>query len=186
MKKVVRILLAAVLTVTLLFSFAACGEKDPSAAAGGDPSKITGETFDAGNITALCPDGWKAFPVSDTFDEYEGDNDPNAVSLYKGAESEWDMFSTPGIQINYYGPESGMTAPYKDFYDNVVDLEDMTIGDCTWHGFSGESLETPLTMLWTEDGGALTQVTVWTEMDGKTISLEDADVQAILMSIQVK
>ncbi len=142
-----------------------------------------GETYDAGNVSVLVPDGWKAFPVTDVFEEYDGEYDPTAVQVCKGGEEEWDIFTKPYMQINYY-PDNSMYVS-SDWYDNVVELEPMQIGGYTWNGFTGTSLDYPMAVLYT-DGDVQIQVSITLENTDGKISLDDADVQAIIASIQVK
>lgn len=121
----------------------------------------------------------------DLFDEYEEGYDPNVIQIYKGAKSEWDQFSTPYVMISYYGPDNPMFEPSKDFYEEGADLEPVTLGDYTWKGFTAKSLDTPIAILWTgEEGSDQLQLTICLE-NGSKISLEDADVQAIIASINI-
>lgn len=194
MKKIIAMLLA----LSMMTAFTACGgdkDKEPAgdqsstaekADAGTDSGEISGETFDAGNVNVMVPGGWKAFPVSDVFSEEENATDPNAIQIAKGAESEWDLFSKPYLDIDFYDAEtSGLITPDKEWYDNAVDISPVTTGDLTWEGFTAVSFEVPMTIIWTTDSeGNQYQVTVWTEMSDGTISLDDADVQAILASLK--
>ena len=102
-----------ILALAMLLALTACGGGTPE-----DPSEVKGETFDAGNISALAPKGWKAFPVSDLFDEYEGDNNPNSMQICKDADDEWDLLSKPYIMITYYDPETSFLSA-KDWYDDA-------------------------------------------------------------------
>ena len=78
-----------------------------------------------------------------------------------------------------------MMEPMKELYEDAADLEPVTIGDYTWNGFTGTSLDTPIAVLWTgEQGSGQILVTLCLE-NGDKISLEDADVQAIIASIQI-
>ena len=180
MKKLIALLMALVLCLSLT----ACGgdAADNSGASSGQ-QEIKGETYDAGNVSALVPDGWKAFPVSDLFDEYDGDNDPTALQVCKGGETEWDVFTKPYIQVNYY-PDTELSI-YKDLYDDVVDLDPIELGGRTWNGFTCSSLDYPIAIFWTE-GSEQIQVTVNLGTTDGTINVDDADVQAIIASIQVK
>ena len=124
-----------------------------------DPADITGETFGDGNISALVPDGWMGFHGTDYFEEYEEGYDPNVIQIAKGAKSEWDLLSTPYVMISYFGPDNPMMEPMKELYEESADIEPVTIGDYT-------------------------QVMICLE-NGDKISLEDADVQAIIASINI-
>lgn len=178
MKKNIVFMLAAVLLTAM---FAGCS----GAPGETDSENITGETFDGGNISALVPDGWMGFHGVDFFEEYEEGYDPNVIQIAKGAKSERDQFSTPYVMISYYGPDNPMFEPSKDYYDEGADLEPITLGDYTWKGFTAKSLDTPIAMLWTgEQGSGQILVTLCLE-NGDKISLEDADVQAIIASIQI-
>lgn len=176
MKKVIVSLLAVLMCLAV---FAGCG----SSGTQGDP-EVSGETFDGGNVSALVPDGWMAFHGTDVFGDYEEGYDPNVIQICKGAKSELDMFSKPYMQINYYGADTTMMTPGKEWYDDTADLEPMNLGNYTWNGFTGVSMEYPIAILWTEDGDAQFQISIWLEMEDGKISLDDADVQAIIASIQ--
>ena len=174
MKKVLAMVLATLMCAAM---FTACGAKEPAA-------EVKGETFDAGNVSALVPKGWMAFPVSDLFAEEENATDPDALQLCKGAKTEWDLFSKPHMQINHYGPDSAMMEPSKDWYDDAEDLEPLQIGGRTWKGFTAKSFDVKIITLWTEDGEHQYQLSIWPEQSDGKISLDDADVQAIIASIQ--
>lgn len=178
MKKNIVFMLAAVLLTAM---FAGCS----GAPGGTDSADITGETFDGGNFSALVPDGWMGFHGVDYFEEYEEGYDPNVIQIAKGAESEADLLFRPYVMINYYAPDNPMMEPMKDLYEDAADLEPVTIGDYTWNGFTGTSFDTPIAVLWTgEQGSGQILVTLCLE-NGDKISLEDADVQAIIASIQI-
>lgn len=175
-KKGFALLLAALLCLTV---FTACGkDKAPET-----PDKVKGETYETERISALVPDGWKAFPAADVFDEYDGDYDPTTLNIIKGGESEFDMFTKPYMQIKYY-PDNTMYDT-RDWYDNVVDLEPMQLGGYTWNAFTGSSLDYPIAVLWTE-GDVQLQITVMLEVEDGKVSLDDMDVQAIIASVRVK
>lgn len=176
-KNILSILAAVLLTVTL----AGCS----GGPAVTDPADITGETFGDGNISALVPDGWMGFHGTDYFEEYEEGYDPNVIQIAKGAKSEWDLLSTPYVMISYFGPDNPMMEPMKELYEESADIEPVTIGDYTWSGFTGKSIDTPIAILWTgEEGSDQIQVMICLE-NGDKISLEDADVQAIIASISI-
>lgn len=178
LKKVVALLLAFVLCTAML---TACGGKKEDAPK--TPEEVKGTTFDAGEFSVLVPDGWLAFPVSDMFDDYEGEYDPTAVQICKGAESEFDLFTHPYLQINYY-PDNTMTVS-KDWYDNVEDIEPMELGSYTWNGFTCTSLDYKTAVLYTE-GDVQIQITCTLENGDYKFSIDDVDVQALLASIEIK
>lgn len=150
-------------------------------------SSGTGDVYDAGKVSAIVPDGWKAFGMTDLYADDATTMDETKIRIAKGAETEMDLYSKPFIEIDYYTPDIDMMTPEKDFYDNAKDIKAVKIGDRTWNGITGTSLDAPLTVLWTGKAGAdQFQVTLWTEMDGSKISLDDADVQSIIESISTK
>lgn len=176
MKRTISLLLAAL----MLLSLCACGKEETT-----EPDEVTGEVYDAGCVSALAPEGWKAFPVPDLFDNYEGDNDPTAMQIGKGAKEGWDLFSVPYVQINYYGPDVSYAEPMRDYYDETEDIEPMTLGNYTWTGFNVISEDAPLSILWTEDGDVRMQITVSLCTGKNAVTLADPEVQAIIASITV-
>lgn len=184
MKKTLIIALVAILCVSML---AGCGSKEPaaspSASASSSQAAVSGTPFDAGNVTVTAPDGWTAYAVADVFSDKENATDPDQVQIGKGTQSDWDLLTHPYIQIIYYGPDSTMMTPAKDFYDEAKDLEPITAGEYTWNGFTGKSFDYPIAVLWTEDGDHQYQANIWLKMEKGEISVNDADVQAILASV---
>ena len=176
-KNIVSILVAVLLTAIL----AGCSG-GPAAT---DPADIKGETFDGGNVSALVPDGWMGFHGMDYFDEYEEGYDPNVIQVCKGAKTEWDQLSKPYVMMTYFSPDNPMYEPSKDYYEEGADLEPITLGSYTWKGFTAKSLDTPIAILWTgEEGEGQIQLMICLE-NGDKISLDDADVQAIIASINI-
>ena len=191
MKKLIALLLA----LTLVFTFAACGEdeKKPTeqnapAQSGGEtqgaPAEVSGETYDAGNVTVLVPTGWKAFTVADIWSDEENATDPDQLTLVKGGESEFDTLTKPSIQVVHYEPDSMLT-PSMDFYENATALEAITAGDLTWEGFSAaDMMGNPMTILWTTNAaGHQFQLNMFSETSAGSYALTDGDVLAILASI---
>ncbi len=185
MKKLIALLLVAL----MVFCLVACGgdsKTDDGKTNEGENTaeEIKGEVYDTGAFKALVPEGWKAFPVSDMFSEEENATDPEKLQIVKGGETEWDLFSKPYVGIYLY-PDSSLMTPSKDWYDKPADLEPMTIGGYTWNGFTGESAGYPQATLWTSDAnGNDIQVTIILKSSDGEITLEDADVLAILESIK--
>lgn len=193
MKKLIALLLA----LTMVVCFAACGGEEGGTNApdnGGSnvsdnnetnkPAEVSGETYDAGNVSALIPDGWKAFPVSDMWSEEENATDPDQLNIVKGGETEFDLLTKPYIQIVHYEPGS-MITPSKEYYENAADVESITAGGLTWEGFSGEGLlgDTLIVMWTTNADGHQFQLNIFNKTDAAEFALTDADVLAILGSI---
>lgn len=188
MKKLIALLLALAMTLC----FAACGgeeknDKDASPNAsptGKAPETVKGETYDAGNVSALTPEGWLAVPTADMWSDEEGATDPDQFTLVKGGESEFDTLTKPSIQVVHYEPES-MMVPSKDLYEGAVEVAPITAGDLTWEGFSAKDfLDNPMTILWTTNAdGHQFQLNLFTETAQGKYALTDADVLAILASV---
>lgn len=180
--------LAMVLALGMVLSLAGCGDKGEGSTASGSaaaPEEIKGETYETSLISVLIPDGWMAFPKSDFFEEYPDEpGDPSGLMIYKDAKDDWDQFTKPGLTIEYYTPDISLVV-LKDYYNDVKDLEDMTIGGCKWQGFTATSMEKPVAVVWTTEPNQI-MVTCWLQADEGSISVDDADVQAILASITVK
>lgn len=144
---------------------------------------ITGERISAGNVSALCPDGWKSYPVWDLWADEANTVDKDKLKFNKGAVSEDDQHVTPSMEIRYYGPNSTFFRPDKDRFDDPEDLSPMKIGERTWEGIAGLSWGNRQALIWTEDGDDEFLIAILLEYDGKKITLQDADVQAIIASI---
>ena len=177
MKKLFALLLALI----MLLCLAACGAGGEKAPA--DPSQVTGETYNAGKVSVLVPNGWTAFPVSDMWSEDPNATDPDKVNIIKGGESELDMLSRPYMMVIHYEPNSFMI-PSSDFYDNASNLDPITAGGLTWEGFSAESLGSQIINIWTTSAdGHQFQVNIFPKASKGEIALTDADVLAILSSV---
>ncbi len=180
--------LAMVLALGMVLSLAGCGNKGEYSTTSGSaaaPVEIKGEIYETSMMSVLIPDGWMAFPKSDIFEEYPDEpGNPSGLLIYKGAKEEWDQFTKPGLTINYYTPDTTLVI-LKDYYDDVKDLKDMTIGGRTWQGFTATSLDTPVAVVWTTEPDQI-EVNCWLQTDEGSISVDDADVQAILASITIK
>ena len=99
MKKVLALLLAAAMCAAALTG---CGGGDKPKETEKPDTKIPevpGEVFDAGNVQALVPEGWKAFPQKDIIAD-NGTMDPDVISICKGAETELDLMSKPFVRID--------------------------------------------------------------------------------------
>ncbi len=181
MKKRIVLILSVVLMFSLLVS---CGGGDKTSKTQ-DPADIKGETFDGGNISAFVPKNWAAFHGTDIFDDYPDlGYDPNYIRLIKDGKEEFDIFSHPYMEIHYYDSDTIMLEPSKDWYDDGTNLEPLKLDNYTWQGFSAISSNYPVTILWTNDSDQM-EILIFTEMDKGKVSLDDADVRAILSSIAV-
>lgn len=182
MKRFLAVCLVLVLCIGLL---AGCKEEESSRKSKKDKAPATqGEIFDAGNVQALVPEGWKAFPVADLFADEEGATDPNVMTVIKDGKSEADYFTNPYIRINYYGPDTEMMGGLEEFYEQVTPIEPMKLGTHTWEGFTTTDYGGVMAVIWSDESPHQYQASIQLEVDGgDKIRLEDEDVQAILESI---
>ena len=190
MKKIIALLLVLVMMLSLV----ACGgdkepathdNKETNAAdnGGSDTKEVTGETYNAGNFSALIPEGWMACPVSDMWSDDPNATDPDALQIIKDGTSEFDILTKAYIQFNYYAPDSDLMTPSSEWYDEAQDLEPIVTGNITWNGFSAVSGGNKMITLYTGEAGAVQyQATLWCNGE-HTIDVTDADVQAILASL---
>lgn len=181
MKKTISLMLA----LLMILSMAACGGGGGGKTSD-EPETVKGEIYNAGILSALVPNGWKAFGVVDQWAEKEGAMKPDYFQIGKGAKEDYDLYSKPSVAIQYYDEGTDMMVPDKSFYEEAKDVADIELGGRTWSGFTGKSMNAPLMILWTgEAGGDQFQVVIWLDMGDGTISVDDADVQAIIASIAV-
>ena len=188
MKKMWLMLVAALLCAVLLVG---CGGSQPEGAPAPENSvseestpSAAGELYDTGSFQVEVAAAWTAFPVSDLFSEEEDAIDPTALSICKDATSDWSTLTNPNLRIDYYGPDTAMMQPDSSWYDDAADLEPIELDNYTWNGFTAVSMDYPMAILWAEDGDHQFQVSVWLEMDNGAITLEDADLLAMLGSIR--
>ncbi|MBR2041438.1 MAG: hypothetical protein IJ945_03605 [Oscillospiraceae bacterium] len=183
MKRIIAFLLVFILC------FSGCGSDEPSVnpeqnnPESSSSPEISGEVFSAGNVKALVPEGWMAFTIADVFAETAGEKDPDVIQICKDAESDWDIFTNPYVQINYYGPDVEFFAPGKDWYTDTEDIKPFKAGSHEWEGFTGYSDEYLFAMLWCIEGDIEYQATMWLNGEDISINYNDDDVLAILASV---
>jgi hypothetical protein len=180
MKKSILLLLILILGISLL---AGCGSKPANQS---DEPVDTGSVdidegrIDAGNISAVCPEGWKNIPV-------EGDDkdtaDPNELKFYKGVKDDGLYSFLPSVAISY--DNNGPLGADKEWLEGE-DLDPIEIGGRTWEGFTFEWSGDKCAKLITEDGGVKIAVTIWLDLGLESISLDDPDVREIITSIKHK
>ena len=169
--------------------FSGCGSDEPSAVPeqskpeSPSSAEIECEFFSAENVKAVVPEGWMAFTIADVFSDVEGAKDPDVIQICKGAESDFDLFTNPYVQINYYGPDVEFFAPGKDWYTDTEDIKPFKAGNHEWEGFTGYSDEYLFAILWCIEGDIEYQATMWLNGENISINYNDDDVLAILASV---
>ena len=160
--------------VTSAVTAAATAQPKPTASDG---------SYDTGVFSVAQPDGWGIAPVPDSLKKFDGKTNPNSVYAIKGGKEDSDVISCPYLWITWY--PKGNYVSSKGFYDNVKDLDPVTIGGRDWTGFSFSSMDTPGISIEAREGDGQWVVMLSTERTNSKISLEDADVKAIIESIKL-
>ena len=140
---------------------------------------MSGQLFDNGILRVVVPEGWLIFYGIDS----DGKASPKKLHIYKGAQTELDIFSKAGITVCFYGKDE-IFISIKALYDNICDMEPFECGGHLWNGYTCTSCGYPYTMLHTTHDGITFQVMVLTENGEHKISLNDADVLSIIESIK--
>lgn len=140
---------------------------------------MIGQVFDNGVLRVFVPEGWLAFHGIDS----DGKESPKKLHIYKNAKTELDIFSKAGITICFYGKDE-IFLSIRVLYDNICDLEPFECGGYLWNGYTCTSFGYPYTMLQATHNGVTFQVMILTENGEHKISLDDADVRAIIESIE--
>ena len=167
-----------VLTISM-FMLVGCGGS-------GGGAKASGDKYSTGAFNVQVPKGWASTPFYRS-----GQISPNQLSVHKGTAEEYKLMSAPFLQIQL-STESGFSGEVnaKNSFKELKDIQPVTLGKNTWKGYTGVqargSSSIPLVYIWTAVGDANIAITLWTEMGDKKISLDDADVKAIIGSITIE
>ena len=186
-KKMLAII--AVLCVAVL-ALVACGGGN---AGGGGNSGGGGkaETYDTGVFTVSVPSGWKVFPQTDIFGEKDEQGnypvDPETIFLAKGASSEMDAYGKANIRIYWYTPETTVME-LRSIYDDVTDLEGVTINGIECTGFRGTSLGYTYEIIHYKTDNAQYAFNILVAVDCKEtgVTWEDPDIKTIMESLVTK
>ncbi len=182
MKKLLCMVVALMMTMVLLVGCSGGGSGEAST-----PDEVKGEVFETEKLSVLVPDGWMAFMGPDIFNEYDGESNPTVIQMGKGIEESLGLLQKPAIYI-YFNADTPAGDPEvsKPFYENVEDVESFDAAGFTWIGFTGESIGYPSAVLSSQANETDSfNVTMTLENGGDSISIDDADVQAILDSIKI-
>ena len=154
-----------------------------------DPSAgNSNTTFNVGDFSVFVPEGWQAIPVPDHTDSSKTAS--NDILMAKGAEykeasGSWDYENGPYFYVTLLNKDDFAKAStgrdyYVEQFGSVKDMDDMTAGSLTWHGFSVNPIGADVYIIWAEkgEGGFYSSVST-----AYGLSLQDEDVQAILSSL---
>lgn len=144
---------------------------------------ISGQIIEVGKFTVLIPEGWFAHPVY--MNEALRDDQVNVV---KGTDDPAKAFDAPLLSLSFGSKERPISFVDKEFYDDsdAKDIEPVVIGGRTFRGYTAKSLGYDLLYLFAEEGGQQFQVVMYYNQPEGQISLEDADVRAIIESFNPK
>ena len=154
------------------------------------PEALPDGYYNVGDFTVFVPEGWTAIPVPDRDDSSKiltNDIQLAKDAVYNEASNTWNTDDGVSFYVTLLPQEDFDRAPErKDYYAKdfaVEDMEDLTIGALTWHGFLVRPIGAPVYMMWAAKsdgvGGYYTSISTAYDM-----SLEDADIQAILGSLK--
>ena len=161
--------------------FSACG-----GGSGGGSGK--GAPHSTGAFSVSVPKGWEVMPFYHMGTE---DVDQKTVAVHKGSAMEFRSMFVPGMQIQIHSGSGFSAERNVSFYQDVKEMQPVKLGNYTWKGYtalasglSGVTYDRPFVYMWTEAGNDKNfVVAIWTEATGGKISLDDADVKAIISSI---
>ncbi len=185
MKKVLTVLLC----VVCLLSLAACssdGDSGSKASSSTAYKDVTGTTVSCDQFSALCPTGWSNSPCTDIFSD-DGAIAPDQLMFVKVDDVTKDgglaVLSNGQVTINHYDKDNTLTDA-KSFYSDVVD-KTLELDGVKWTGYTGKFGSYTNAVLWVDGSGEWQISMSLHDVDGD-ISLDDADVQAIIASIKAK
>lgn len=140
-----------------------------------EDSKPTGETFDMDTFIVLVPSGWVAMDFKDM----------HQIKLFKTDDVN-NTFGVPEVDITYKANVKYNL--YTAIFESYEEISPITTGSYTWNGVQGKyDKTTDLILLNTAVGEGHIAADIWIKTSSETaISIEDADVNAILSSITIK
>lgn len=198
------------LSFMLMLSITACGGDDkpketekndngkPDTSVSTKPDtmapEVSGEIYDTGELRALVPDGWAAFPIPDVFADEPDAVKTSCFHIIKDGTSDRDIHAKPYIRLERCEPDAQITDPDPAFYKNIEDVGPLDLGGHSWSGYVcedcfggyGKPVIGKMAVLWTGVGNVRYEAVIRLEFNGQKekISLEDSDVQAILASVE--
>jgi len=150
------------------------------ASTGGDTAQSKGA---AGTLSVLVPDGFGALP----FESALGDDDPYGVKVFIDTGDDYDSLFSLGLSISVFlgGEMIDFNIKRSDF-NGASDIQPLNLGNYTWKGYKGDLYDVPTVVLFADDGSDVISVVMGMKNSKQTLSLDDADVKAIISSIALK
>ena len=174
--------IALLSTLVLAFGMASCTGGDNQSTAGTDTTTGSGAVTEATASTTKVelegysvslPSGWVSIPSSDK----------KSVKVYKTDDVN-KIFGVNEIDITYKAKAkySLVTAAF----DSFEEVKDLKLGSYTWNGAKGPyGGGKELMSLNTTVGEGYISADIWIKVGDSTISVDDADVKAIIEGITV-
>ena len=170
------------LVLTFVISIAAlcgCGPKSID--------EVNGEVYECAQFSALCPEGWSNYPVTELNDSTA--LSPNYLRFYKAVPDDGQdagslLYSNAYINIGHYPPDTRLFES-RDIYQNVEDVE-LEINGVKWKGYTGELAGNKNAELWKENTGEWQVNICLSDEDGDLDLMEDFEIQKILDSLKKK
>ena len=171
MKKLISLLLTGILLTMLVTGCGGSEEGAKEEKSDKKASEMESTEVTVSGFKVKLPDGWHA---------KEDEMSPQG-SIYIIKDNE-------EIQGNpYIHATSGITTlASEDFYDDVKEEKPRELDNFTWEGYSGSGGGYPVTVLGAKQkDGTFIQLDIFTEVDGKSFSLDDEDVLFIIGSLEL-
>lgn len=134
--------------------------------------------FDNGILSVTVPKGWMVYESKNSNNEVVKTN----LSVVKTTDRS-KIMDSPMVTISYAGSDKKLYPVTKNFYNDTKDLAPWEIGGKKFEGFKGTSFGAEMIYYFAVDGDKEYQVVIWPNMKNGTISLQDADVKAIVESL---
>ncbi len=147
-----------------------------------------GKLYDTGAFSVWIPGGWSALPEKDLFSDSPNGEKTDCLNIIKGGATEQDLHARLYIRLDYYPSGQAVPEPPLEIYQNVQKIAPMQLGQHTWQGFVAEELQGRVVLgkvavLQTQTQQGSFMASCWLERGREVITLEDAQVQAILESV---
>lgn len=148
----------------------------------------TDKVHNTGEFTVLIPNGWSALPIKDLFSDSTDAEKTRCLNIIKGGTTEQDLRSKLYVWLEYYAPGEAVPDPPMEIYKNIEEIEPLVLGQYTWYGFIAEELHGTVVLgkvavLWTATEQGNFMASCWLERKREEITLDDAQLQAILKSV---
>ena len=152
----------------------------PATSGGGASGNAARSEGAAGTLTVSVPSGWADMP----FESAMSDGDPYGIRVFWDTGDSLDYVFSPTVVISVFFEGQVFEAQTKKSdFTGVTDVKPVTLGNYTWNGFTGTENDYLRTVIWADDGKDVIKVVIDMNNSKGPLSLDDADVKAIISSI---